>query len=87
VAYTQCMSKRLQVVLSDEEMKSVELLAGSQNLSIGEFVRRSLREVSARRPTSSAEMKLAAVRQAATNSFPTADIEQMNREIAEGYNT
>ncbi len=79
------MSKRLQVVLPDEEMEAVQHLAESENLSVGEYVRRTLREARALRPERSAAVKLAIVRQAAKHSFPTADIDTMNREIEQGY--
>jgi len=79
------MSKRLQVLIPDEEMQSIQRQAKSENLTVGEYVRRALREAGSRRPAKSPAAKLAAVREAAGCSFPTADIEEMNREIERGY--
>jgi len=79
------MSKRLQVLIPDEEMESVKRQAQLEKLTVGEYVRRALREVESRRPSGSAAAKLASIREAARRSFPTAGIEQMNREIEEGY--
>ena len=79
------MSKRLQVLVPDQEMESLRRLASSESLTVGEYVRRALREVESRRPGTSASAKLAAIRKGLKYSFPTADIEDMNREIERGY--
>jgi hypothetical protein len=79
------MSKRLQVLIADEEMESIQRQAKSENLTVGEYVRQALREVESRRPARSSSAKLASVREAANCAFPTADIEKMNREIERGY--
>jgi hypothetical protein len=83
--YTHNVSKRLQVLMPDEEMEAIRRQANNEQLSVGEYVRRALKEVESRRPTKSASAKLALVRDAANCSFPTADIEQMEREIELGY--
>jgi len=79
------MSKRLQVLISDEEMESIERQAQIESISIGEYVRRSLREVQGKRPSKSPSAKLEALRASVAYSFPIADVEQMNREIERGY--
>jgi hypothetical protein len=79
------MSKRLQVLVPDDEMAAIKRQAENENLTIGEYVRVALREVAAHRPTKSAAMKLELIREAAQLSLPTADVEQMNREIERGY--
>ena len=79
------MSKRLQVLLPDDEMSEISRLAERERLSVGEWVRRTLREARAARPSSEPEAKLRAIRLAVEYHFPTADIEQMNEEIARGY--
>jgi hypothetical protein len=83
--YTHYVSKRLQVLLSDEEMKDIQRLARRERLTIGEWVRRTLREAQASKPLSDPETKLKAIRRAAKYSFPTAGIEQMLSEIERGY--
>ena len=79
------MSKRLQVLLPDPEMDEIRRLARRERLTIGEWVRRVLREARSRRPVHAPQWKLKAVRKAAEYSFPTADIEQMLAEIERGY--
>ena len=79
------MSKRLQVVLPDTEMSDIQRLAKRERLTVGEWVRRTLRDARASRPAIDAETKLKAVRRGAQYSFPSADPEQMLREIERGY--
>ncbi len=66
-------------------MESIHRLAAAENLSVGEYVRRALREVENSRPTRTASAKLAAIREAVTFNFPSGDIRDMNREIERGY--
>ncbi len=79
------MSKRLQVLLPDQEMIEIQRLARRERLTIGEWVRRVLREAREQKPSKDPEAKLNAIRRGVEFSFPTADIEQMNREIERGY--
>jgi hypothetical protein len=79
------VSKRLQVLLPDKEMIEIQRLAQREHLTVGEWVRRTLREARANKPASSADTKLKAVRRGVAHSFPTADIEQMLKEIERGY--
>ena len=79
------MSTRLQVLLPDEELAEIQLIAGRAHMTVGEWVRTTLREARARHPVSDAATKLKAVRRAAQYSFPTADIDQMLRETELGY--
>jgi len=79
------MSKRLQVLLPEKDMADIQRLAKRERLTIGEWVRRALREARAGRPTIDPEVKLKAVRRAVEHSFPTADIDQMLSEIERGY--
>jgi len=79
------MSKRLQVLLADQEMSDIQLLAKRDRLTVGEWVRRTLREARTRQSVREPEAKLKSVRRATAYSFPTADIDQMLREIEQGY--
>ena len=79
------MSKRLQVLLPEQEMKDIRRLARRERLTVGEWVRRVLREAREQKPANDPETKLKAVRRAVEFSFPTADIEQMLSEIERGY--
>ena len=79
------MSKRLQVILPDQDMAEIQRFARRDRLTVGEWVRRVLREARMRRPASDPETKLKAIRKAAEHSFPTGDIDQMLKEIERGY--
>jgi hypothetical protein len=79
------MSKRLQVLIPDREMLEIQRLARSEHMTVGEWVRRTLREARMRKPATDSETKLKAVRKAAAFAFPTADIRQMLNEIERGY--
>jgi hypothetical protein len=79
------MTKRLQVLLDDPEWREVQRAARAERTTVAEWVRRALRL--ARRTTSAGDIdaKLSAIRTAARHQFPTADLAQMNAEIARGY--
>ena len=79
------MSKRLQVLVPDREMLEIQRLARSERVTVGEWVRRTLREARMRKPATDSETKLKAVRRAAEFAFPTADVDQMLHEIERGY--
>jgi hypothetical protein len=79
------MSKRLQVLIPDREMSDIQRLARRERLSVGEWVRRTLREARMRKPENDPESKLKALRRAAEYSFPSGDVDQMLREIEGGY--
>lgn len=80
------MSKRLQVLLPDAEMSEIRRIAKREHIPVGEWVRRALRAARAQVPVNSPEAKLRAIRRAATFSYgPAVDIDQMLREIEQGY--
>ncbi len=79
------MSKRLQVLLPDPEMSDIQQLARREHLTVGEWVRRALRDARARRPVTDPEIKLKAVRRGAEYAFPTAEVSQMLTEIERVY--
>jgi predicted 2-oxoglutarate/Fe(II)-dependent dioxygenase YbiX len=79
------MSKRLQVLLEEPELREIQKLARAQRMTVAEWVRQSLREARRRQPLIDADKKLNAVRAAVRHSFPTSDIDQMLAEIEAGY--
>lgn len=79
------MSKRLQVLLRDDEFEEFRSIASRQGMTLSEWVRQVLRRAGAERPGGDRARKLAAIRAAARHSFPTADIEEMLEEIERGY--
>lgn len=66
------ISKRLQVILADEEMRQIQQLARREKMTVAEWVRQALRAARSKRPSADAEKKIQAIRAAARHSFPTA---------------
>jgi len=79
------MSKRLQVILDDEELRDIQQLARTKQMTVAEWVRQTLRAARRGEATGDASRKLAAIQAAARHSAPTADIGQMLKEIEAGY--
>ena len=79
------MSKRLQVILDDSEMREIQRVAQRKRMTVAEWVRQALRAARRQEPTTDARKKLEAVRAATRHSFPTGDIEQILSEIERGY--
>jgi len=81
------MSKRLQVLLADEEMSDIQILAQREHVTVGEWVRRTLREARRHQSVKDPAVKLKAIRRAVENPNPPSavDIDQMLREIEQGY--
>ncbi len=77
------MTKRLQVLLDDEEYLEIQGVAQRQRVTIEEWVRRALLQARGNQP-STTEAKLRAIANASRHEFPTADIEVMIREIEAG---
>lgn len=79
------MSTRLQVLLDESEMKEIRRLARRKRMTVAAWVRQALAAARRQEPGREAQRKLAALRVAVENEFPTADIEEMNAEIERGY--
>lgn len=79
------MNKRLQVLLEDDELASVQEAAHRKRMTTAEWVRRSLRSTLDRERPPGAADALEALAIASRYSFPTADIERMLAEIEMGY--
>lgn len=79
------MSKRLQVLFEDEELREIQRLARRQRLTVAEWVRQTLRAARRSAPRTDMGKKLQVVRAAAEHSFPTAEIDEMLRQIERGY--
>ncbi|HEY7838118.1 MAG TPA: hypothetical protein VIC54_05935 [Terriglobales bacterium] len=74
------MSKRLQVLVSEEEMAEIKAAARRRGVPVGEWARRVMREARGGISLKDPEVKLAALRAMAAMNLPTADIEQMIQE-------
>jgi hypothetical protein len=81
------MSKRLQVLFDEEELRDLRETARREEVPLSEWVRRTLREARRHEPRGDIDSKLHAVRAAARHEFPTADIDEMLAEIERGYAT
>ena len=79
------MSKRLQVLLEEREMREIHQAARRNRMTVAEWVRQALRAARRREPGSESRKKLDAVKMAAGHSFPTADIDRMLAETERGY--
>jgi predicted phage gp36 major capsid-like protein len=79
------MTKRLQVLLGDEELAEIQELARRRHQTTASWVREALR---AARDTASypeTGRKLRAVREAAAHAYPIAEVEGVLAEIERGY--
>lgn len=81
------MSKRLQVILDDGEMREIQRIARRYRMTVAEWVRQALRAARRQEPGTDARKKLEIVRAAAQHSFPTGDIQQILAEIERGYSS
>ncbi len=79
------MSKRLQVLLEESEMREIRKLARAKRMTVAEWVRQALRFVRDEVPREESARKLAAVRTATRHNFPTGDIAEMLSEIDQEY--
>jgi hypothetical protein len=79
------MTKRLQVLLDDEELAEIQGLARRRHQTTAAWVREALRV--ARDTTNYPETgrKLRAIREAAAHEYPAGDVLDMLREIEAGF--
>lgn len=78
------MTKRLQVLLDDDELDDIRALARRRRQTTAAFVRDALRAAREAATYPSVEVKLRAVREAVANEYPTGEIEQLLAEIERG---
>ena len=78
------MSKRVQVVLPDDEYRALTDAARRQGKPVAAVVRDSLRSALAQADEPGPEERLAAILRFARFSGPTGDIDQLLEEIARG---
>jgi hypothetical protein len=85
VRYTTAVSKRLQVVVGDEELEGYARTAEAVGLTVSEWVRQSLRAAEHGVSTGNVEAKLATIRKAAGHSFPVPpDVDTLLAEMEAG---
>jgi len=79
------MSHRLQVLLDESEFAEIRRIARRHRMTVAEWVRQALRAARRDEPAIDPRRKMAAVREAAQYTYPTADIDLMLAEIERGY--
>ena len=79
------MTKRLQVLLDDQELAEIRRAARRRRQSVAEWVRGALRQARATDAERPAAAKLDALHASVAHEFPTGSIDEMNDEIARGY--
>jgi hypothetical protein len=79
------VTKRLQVLLEDEELAQIRRAARRRRQSVAEWVRGALRQARAADAGRPAASKLEALHASVAHEFPTGSIEEMNEEISRDY--
>jgi hypothetical protein len=74
-------------LLEDDEIAEIRRVAKRHRMTVAEWVRQALRKARRDEPSTDPRKKLAAVREAARGTYPTADIQQMLIEIEGEYLT
>jgi hypothetical protein len=79
------MTKRLQVLLDEAELRELRRVARAQHMTVAEWVRQALRTARRRVPSGDSGRKLAAIKVASRHAFPTGDIAEILADIERGY--
>ena len=79
------MTKRLQVLFDDEELRELKRIARRHRMTTAEWVRRSLREARDADAGADAAQKLSVIRRAAGFAFPSGEMDAVLAEIELGY--
>ena len=83
--HTHMVSKRLQVLIDEAELKEIQVLATQEQMTVADWVRRALRTARQAQPRMNPHSKLEVVRRVIQYDFPTSDMDQMLGEIESGY--
>lgn len=78
------MSKRLQIVVQDEELEQLRHAAAREGLTLSEWARRVLHRARETQGGPTRDRKLAALDRGLACGHPTADVEEMLAEIEQG---
>lgn len=79
------MSKRLQVLFDEAELRALRKVARVHRMTLSEWVRQALRTARHREPVQDSTRKLASVRASAQHSFPVTGVDEMLTQIERGY--
>ena len=77
------MSKRLQVLMDEQDYVEIQGVARRQRVTVAEWVRQTLRSARDDHP-GTGDAKLRAIADASRHRFPTADVDVMLQEIERG---
>jgi hypothetical protein len=78
------MSKRLQVLFDETELREIQRAARRRRMSVAEWVRQSLRNARASERDAEPAHKLEVIRVAAGHSYPTGEMTEMLADIERG---
>lgn len=84
---TLSMTKRLQVLLDDEELMDIRRAAKQRRQSVAEWVRAALRGARDADAGRSVSEKLTVLHASTAHAFPTGPIDRVLDEIERGYRT
>jgi hypothetical protein len=79
------MTRRLQVLLDDDELAEIQELARRRHQTTAAWVRDALRRARESTAYPDAGPKLRAIREAAAHAYPAGEIDEMLTEIERGY--
>jgi hypothetical protein len=79
------MSKRLQVLLDESELKEIQRIARARPVTVAQWVRETLSAARRQAPRRDSGRKIEVVRAASRLSYPTGDIEELLSQIEKGY--
>lgn len=79
------MTKRLQVLFDDAELREIQTLARRQRMTVAEWVRQKLRAARSAESGMDARQKLDAIHAASLHAYPAGDIDDLLAEIERGY--
>jgi post-segregation antitoxin (ccd killing protein) len=79
------MSKRLQVVVAEDELERYEHSAKAAGLTVSAWARQAMNAAERHTSNGDVEAKLAVIRKAATYNFPVSDIDTMLAENERRY--
>lgn len=79
------MTKRLQVLLEEDELAEIRRAARRRRLSVAEWVRSALRQARVSDAGRPASERLRALRAGTKHAYPTGSIDEMLADIERGY--
>lgn len=79
------MTKRLQVLFDDAEMREIQRAARRNRVTVAEWVRQAIRRARNEESRPASTEKLAALNRAMRHDFPTGEIDQLLADIERGY--